>query len=133
MSGLTVKRLSLLVAPLLLAGCLTDAATRIAYDIKAAAGQVGRANGSTHSLQHRTPSRRGECEGSYTVQLDKVGLLVIWCKDPEGVKTLSSHSTSYHRRFVDTSRTWIVNKKPGEPLLIDLERRDDRVLIVNAR
>lgn len=125
---------SLLLLPLLgLAGCFTDAATRLACDIEAGAKRVGDAHGARYSLRHRAPSKAGECEGSYRVQLDKVGALVIWCKDAEGGSVVSSHSTSYHRRFVATPRTYILDKKPGEVLVLELERRDGRVVIADAR
>jgi hypothetical protein len=65
------------------------------------------------------------------VQLDKVGALVIWCKDESGT-TVSSHSTSYHARFVDTPQTYILEKPAGSTLTIDIERRVNRAIITNA-
>jgi hypothetical protein len=65
------------------------------------------------------------------VQLDKVGMLVIWCKDETG-KTVSSHTTSYHARFVDTPRTYILDKPAGSMLTIDIERRGGRAVVTNA-
>ena len=122
-----------LLSPLLLTGCFTDAATRIAYDIEAAAEQVGYTENSHFSLAHRTPSRKGECDNSYMVQLDKVGALIIWCKDERNNQILSSHSTSYHRRFVDTSQTYILEKDARETLFIELERRNGRVVIADVK
>ncbi len=115
------------------AGCdsFTDAATRLAYDIEAGAGRLGREAGDHASIQHRTPSKSGECVGPYSVQLDKVGMLVIWCKDEAG-KTVSSHTTSYHARFVDTPRTYMLEKPAGSTLTIDIERRGGRAVITNA-
>jgi hypothetical protein len=130
---MSVLRLALpLLSILLLTGCLTDAATRLAYDIKAGAARVGSANGAGYVIEHRTPSRRGQCAGRYTVQLDQVGALIIWCRDEGGEEVVSSHSTSYHRRFVDTPRTWILEKGAGETLLIRLERRNGRILIAEV-
>lgn len=128
-----IRRKLLLFPLLLLTGCLTDAATRIAYDIEAGAQRVGYVDGSKFTLTHRTPSKRGECEGSYTVQLDKVGAIIIWCKDVQGAQVVSSHSTSYHRRFVDTLHTTLLEKKAGETLFIELERRRGRIIITEAR
>jgi len=76
-----ISRTLLLFSPLLLTGCFTDAATRIAYDIETAAKSVGHSENSQFILAHRTPSKKGECDNSYKVQLDKVGALIIWCKD----------------------------------------------------
>lgn len=118
-----------------LTGCLsdfTDAATRLAYELEAGASRLGSETGARHSIQHHTPSKPGECTGPYSVQLDQVGALIIWCKDAGG-RTVSSHSTSYHARFVDTPRTWKLEKPAGADLTIDLERRDGRAVVTDAR
>lgn len=115
-------------------GCgeLTDAATRIAYDLEAGAGRLGKQEGSRTSVVHHEPSKRGECEGPYKVQLDKVGALIVWCYDASG-RTVSSHSTSYHARFVDTPRTWLLDKPAGSDLVIDVERHGGRAVIASVR
>jgi len=125
--------LPLLVFLAAVEGCeaITDAATRIAYDIEAGAGRLGKEAGARYSIQHHTPSKSGECTGPYMVQIDKVGALVIWCKDESG-KTVSSHSTSYHARFVDTPQTYILEKPAGSILTIDIERRGNRAIVTNA-
>ena len=116
------------------AGCdlFTDAATRLAYDIEAAESRLGRASGSRYTLVHRTPSKSGECGGPYVVQVDKVGALIVWCRDEAG-QTVSSHSTSYHARFVDTPQTTIVEKPARAPLTLVLERRGTRAVIIEVR
>lgn len=125
--------LALFVFLALAAGCdaFTDAATRIAYDIEAGAGRLGKEEGARYSIQHHTPSAAGQCTGPYLVQIDKVGSLVVWCKDEAG-KTVSSHSTSYYARFVDTPRQYILEKPAGSTLTIDIERRGSRAVIINA-
>ncbi len=97
-------------------GCdvVTDAATRLAY------------------VRHQTPSASGQCTGPYTVQLDKVGAIIIWCKDASG-ETVSSHSTSYHGRYVDTPTTHLLDKEAGSTLTIDLERRSGRAIVTDVR
>lgn len=123
----------LLIVFAAVAGCdaFTDAATRIAYDIEAGEGRLGREIGARYSIRHHTPSKAGQCTGPYTVQIDKVGALVIWCYDETG-KTVSSHSTTYHARFVDTPQTYIREKPAGSTLTIDIERRGNRAVITNA-
>lgn len=122
-----------LLGAALLTGCWTDAATRLAYDLEGAAGRLGRAEGARYVLVHRAPSKAGQCVGPYTVQLDKVGAIIVWCKDAAGEATVSSHSTSYHGRMVDTPETYIVDKRASEALHIDLMRRDGRPVIVGVR
>lgn len=65
------------------------------------------------------------------VQIDKVGAPIIWCRDETG-KTVSSHSTSYHARLVDTPQTYILEKPAGSPLAIGIERRGSRAGITSA-
>ena len=127
-------RAAAIAALLGLAACgfATDPATRLAADLEAGAGQLRPDNGATDSVHHATPSRAGQCDGPYRVQLDKVGAMIIWCKDAAG-KAVSSHSTSSHARYVDTPRTWIVDKGAGETLIIDLERRGGRAAITDVR
>jgi hypothetical protein len=134
MSRLGPRWLLLLISLTTVMGCdvATDPATRLAYELEAGAGRLGKAVGATYSIQHMTPSKSGECIGPYKVQLDKVGAMIIWCNDASG-HTVSSHSTSYHARFVETPHTYILEKPAGTVLTIDLERRNDRVVITNVR
>ena len=94
-------------------GAATDPATRLAADIEAGADRLRMQNGATDSIHHATPSRPGQCEGPYRVQLDKVGAMIVWCKDAAG-ETVSSHSTSSHARYVETPQTYLVDKGAGE-------------------
>jgi hypothetical protein len=134
MNGTCSRVLASLVCLSAAAGCdgWTDAATRLAFDIEASAGRLGGQNGAKYSIRHNTPSKAGECTGPYTVQVDKVGAIVIWCKDEAG-RTVSSHSTTYHGRFVDTPRTYILEKPAGATLTIDLERRNGRAVVTDVR
>lgn len=127
------RALMILVAALALSGCWTDAATRLAQDLASSAARLGPNEGAKASLVHRVPSKAGECTGPYRVQFDRVGAIIVWCKDVAGAVTVSSHSTTSHGRTVDTPETYIVDKAAGEPLMIGLERRGGRVLISSAR
>lgn len=113
-------------------GVATDPATRLAADIEAGADRLLAQDGATDSILHATPSRPGQCEGPYKVQLDKVGAMIVWCKDAAG-RTVSSHSTSSHARYVETPQTYLVDKGVGETLIIDLERRRGRAVITDVR
>jgi hypothetical protein len=120
------------LASLSACGVATDPATRLAADIETGAGRLGEQDGETDSIHHATPSRPGQCEGPYKLQLDKVGAMIVWCKDAAG-KTVSSHSTSSHARHVETPKTYLVDKAAGESLIIDLERRGGRAVITDVR
>jgi len=125
--------LLIVLSVFLLSGCdyFTDAATRIAYDIESATREL-RHEGDRYTLYHAVPSRRGECDGPYKVQFDKVGALIVWCRDETG-EVVASPGTSYHRRFVHTPETYILDKAAGETLVIELEKRDGRVVIIDVR
>jgi hypothetical protein len=117
---------------LLLGACdvFTDCATRIAYDIEADVGRLGNVEGSIYSIRH-TPADNDECGGPYTVQLDKVGALIVWCKDAAG-NTVASGSTSYHSRFIDTPQTYKLDKPAGSTLIINVERRNGRAVVTGV-
>jgi hypothetical protein len=131
-----VKALAVLSIGLVaLPGCFldfSDASTRIAADLQRGADQLGSQAGARYTVRHHEPSKAGECEGPYTVQLDKVGALIIWCKDAAGA-TVSSHSTTSHAPYVDTPQTYILDKAAGTDLVIELERRGERAVVVGAR
>lgn len=132
-----MNRPAWLLLPTLLAfttGCdlFSDAATRLAYDLEAGAGRLGRQAGASTSVRHSMPSKSGDCAGPYKVQLDKVGALIVWCYGAGG-ETVSSHSTTYHARLVDTPKTYLLEKPAGAPLTITLERRGGRALITDVR
>jgi hypothetical protein len=123
---------AILAAGLAACGAITDPATRLAADLEDGADRLPLQDGATDAVHHATPSRPGQCEGPYKVQLDRVGALIVWCHDAAG-NTVSSHSTSSHGRAVDTSQTFIVDKGAGETLIVDLERRGGRAVITGVR
>ena len=125
-----MRGLGLLAAVLFLTGCFTDAATRLAYDIESGANRMNRLNEARYSIRH-TPAESSECTGPYTVQHDKVGALIVWCKDAAG-NVVASGSTSYHARFIETPTTYILDKPAGSTLAIDLERRAGRVVVAGV-
>ncbi|MDX2220445.1 MAG: hypothetical protein SF172_15620 [Burkholderiales bacterium] len=124
------------LAALAFQGCgtaFTDPATRLAAEVRDAAKLVAQQDGARHTHIHRTPSRAGECEGPYRVQLDESGALVVWCKSAANGETVSSHSTSAHAATVSTRETFIVDKRTGEDLVIELARIGGKVTIIAAR
>jgi len=118
------------MATLVLAGC-SDGATRIAFDLEGAAGDL-RHSGAEHLVVKHVPKRFPEgCSGNYDVQLSAASSLLIWCKDGRG-EVVASHSTTYHLRFVKVPRTWILQKRDGEPTWIELTRQGPDVVVTRA-
>ncbi len=110
-------------------GAFTDSGTRLAYDIESA---VKRNAGKGRFVVVHRPAEADECSGAYKVQLDKVGALIVWCYGPTG-SVVASGSTTYHARFIDTPQTWIVDKPAGSSLMIGVEQRGARAVIVDVR
>jgi hypothetical protein len=129
----TFHALCVLMLLAALSGCdvLTDSGTRLAFDIESGAKRLGPEAGATYSIQHR-PADNSECSGTYTVQLDKVGALIVWCKDASG-QTVASGSSTYHSRFIDTPETWKLDKAAGTTLVIELERRNGRAVVTDVK
>lgn len=117
MSSLQWQRTAILAATLTACGIVTDPATRLAADLEGGADRLPLREGATDAVHHATPSRPGQCEGPYKVQLDRVGAMIVWCYDSA----------------VDTSQTFIVDKGSDETLIVDLERRGGRAVITALR
>jgi len=45
----------------------------------------------------------------------------------------SSHTTTYHLRFVDVPQTFKLDKGAGEPTIIDLAKENGRVVVTAVR
>jgi hypothetical protein len=111
----------------------TDGATRIAYDIESSVAAFKRTNATTYSIKHTPEALPEGCSGPYKVQLSEQSSLVIWCKNADSSKITSSHTTTYHLRFVDVPRQFIVDKSAGEALFIDIEKQNGKVVVVGLR
>jgi hypothetical protein len=120
-------RLLILLLPLLAlsaCGVLSDPATDLAYAIEAGVDHLGRDEGASYTIEYAPPSKWVERGGTCTVQLDKVGALIVWYKAASGQVTASG-STSYHARFVDT---------PADSILsIEIQRQNGRAVITRVQ
>lgn len=116
-----------------LAGCgaLEDPGTRLGYAIERGAKHLPGDEGASYTIHYHPPKSLGEQGGSYAVQLDKVGALIVWYKDASG-KVIESGSTSYHSRFVDTPHTWKLDKPGNAELDITLEREHGRAVVTDV-
>jgi len=113
-------------------GC-TDGATRIAYEIESGVAAFRRSDAKTTSIRHVPEARPDGCAGAYTVQFTANSALVIWCKKPDGSGVQSSHTTTYHLRFVEVARTYKLDKAAGEATIIDLAKENGRVVVTAVR
>lgn len=99
---------------------LTDAATRLARDLRDGAGRLESSRGASRIVTHRVKARPEGCAHGYRVQLAASAAIVIWCRSADGRDTTGSYSTTSHLPAVDVPRTWIVDKGAGESLYVEL-------------
>jgi hypothetical protein len=126
-----VGLIACLLFPLAGCGMLEDPGTRLGYAIQRGADRLPAEEGASCTMHYRPPESLGKQGGSYTVQIDKVGALIVWYKDASG-KVIDSGSTSHYSRFVDTPRTWKLDK-PGTAVLdITLQREHGRAVIADV-
>ena len=128
-------RLLILLFPLLVVSAcnvLIDPATDLAYAIEPEVNRLGQVEGAAYTIEYAPPARWAEHGGTYTVQLDKVGALIVWYKAADG-KVTASGSTAYLARFVDLPRTYIVDKPADSVLSIELHRQAGRAVITGVQ
>jgi len=128
----TPVRLACLALSAVLYGC-TDGATRIAYDIESGVAAFQRSDAGTYVIRHVPESMPDGCADAYTVQFSANSSLVIWCKESAGGKVTSSHTTTYHLRFVKIPKTFKLDKAAGEPTIIELRKENGAIVITRVR
>ena len=102
---------------------MTDAATRLAGDLRNGASRLTASREPTIAVVvHRMKPRPEGCRAGYRVQLSAASAIVVWCRSEDGQRTVSSHTTTSHLPAVAVPQTWIVDKGAGEPLVVELER-----------
>jgi len=109
---------------------VTDAATRLGWELKDAAASARRSPTRRHVLVHRPKSWPEGCSTDYRVQLDKTGLVVFWCS--KNGKVTSGYSTSHHRSEVDFAQTFIVDKRKGSTLRLTFDASGAKAVVVSA-
>jgi hypothetical protein len=114
-------------------GCryLTDGGTRVGFQLERGAGELGNNEGATYTVTGITPAISDDCTGPYRVQFDKVGGIVVWCYDNDSPDhhVVGGGSTSHSVPYVDTPRTWIIDKPAGAAISVDLQRSHGRPII----
>jgi hypothetical protein len=110
---------------------LADAATAIAYDIESHTGRFAASKAAAATtLVHVPKPNRGGCADGYRVQFSRASSLVVWCWAPGSTtQSVSSHTTTYHLRFVDVRETIIVDKQRGESLSIEIVSAPGKPLV----
>jgi hypothetical protein len=104
------------------AGCdfMTDAATRIAYDLEREAAALRRSGETTRTFTHKPKASPEGITGPYTVRLGRA-------------LSISKYHTSYHSNFVEVPKALVVRKGEGEVFQIVLTRVGDSIQVTELR
>lgn len=126
----TMKFILTTLSTLLLTGCflLTDAATRVAYDLEAAVAVMQAKGLDEYAFTHVPASFPDGVDGPWelTIQKSKAG-------EPRGALGIGRYGTTYHTNFVDVPRTLTIRKQAGEGCTIVLRRAGERIEVVALR
>jgi hypothetical protein len=133
MTRVTAPRTALAILAVTALTACTDAATRIAYDLKAGASRLRESPEESATVDHAPQAIPEGCPGPYTVQLSKESALVVWCQDAIGAPSTSSHITTYHLNSVTVPETLIVHKQAGEHARIELRKDGSRIAVVGLQ
>lgn len=123
-----IRRL-VFAAALAVSGCslMTDAATRLAYDISSNADALTKSADTERTFAHEPASAPAGCAGAYQVTIDAGGSLGVGC-DTEYPQV--SYTTTYHRNAVTVPEKLQVTKKAGESLKVTLKKNGSAIELV---
>ena len=121
-------RRAILAAALVVSGCsfMTDAATRLAYDIVRNAHTLKSSADMDRTFVHHPASSPSGCSGTYQVTFDSSGGLSISC---DKSYPQVSYSTTYHRNAVTVPAQLSIRKNAGEPLNVTLHKQGDAIVL----
>lgn len=131
--GLRLAGATLLVACFASCILLTDAATRLAYDIEREAGRLRTSGEASRTFDHRPRSSPAGCSGGSTVTLSSGGL-GVYCADGRPVPPAArghvfSYTTTYHRRFVEVPQALTVDVGRNATVRITLRKQGRRIIV----
>jgi hypothetical protein len=112
---------------------ISDAATRLAYQIRDEAAALRRSGRNAATFEHLPREWPEGITGDYRIEIVEtrtsprpghrsMGVALDWSKP-------AWYATSYHLNFVEVPNDLIVSHRKGEPTLVTLELRDGKVLL----
>jgi hypothetical protein len=116
---------------------LSDAATRLAYQIRDEAQELRRSGQVTRTFEHRPMAWPEGISGDYRIEITETRAAPRPGHRSIGVaRNLTEstwYATSYHLNFVEVPRDLVISHKKGEPALVTLELRDGKVLLTELK
>lgn len=113
---------------LICSGCrdfMTDAATRVAFEIETEAEALAQSTEKTRTFLHHPKRRPAGCADVYTMTLHGNGTLSVHC-----LERTNAYSTTYHRRFVHAPRALSVSHAGGEATRITLQKSGSQIALI---
>jgi len=143
------KVLLILLAAVLLSGAMyllasygietfiSDAATRLAYQIRDETTALRRSGEGIRTFEHMPKEWPEGIKDDYRIEITEtrtsprpghrsIGVALGWKKP-------AWYATSYHLNFVEVPKDLVVLHRKGEPTLVTLEFRDGKVLLTGLK
>jgi hypothetical protein len=116
---------------------VSDAATRLAYQIRDEASALKHSGQSRRTFVHRPMNWPAGITGAYRVEVAETRTSPRPGHRSIGVaRNLTAptwYSTSYHLNFVEVPKDLVVSHQKGEPTLVSLELKDGKVSLTQLR
>jgi hypothetical protein len=116
---------------------ISDAATRLAYEIRDEAQALRRSGAAARTFEHRPKSWPEGISGDYRIEITETRSSPRPGHRSIGVaRNLSErtwYATSYHLNFVEVPKDLVVSHRKGEPAIITLEMKDGKVLLTELK
>ncbi len=125
-----------LLAQYIVENFFSDAATRLAYQIRDEAGALIRSGASSRSFKHFPRSWPEGMTGDYRVEITETKTGPASGHRSIGLAPAIGsvrYSTSYHLNFVEVPRDLVVTHRKGEPTTVTLEKKDGKVLLTGLQ
>jgi hypothetical protein len=116
---------------------ISDAATRLSYQIRDEAASLRRSGAATRTFEHRPTAWPDGVSGDYRIEFTETKTSPLRGHRSIGVaRNLTEqtwYATSYHLNFVVVPKDLVVSHRKGEPTIITLEMKDGQVLLTGLR
>jgi hypothetical protein len=116
---------------------ISDAATRLAYQMRDEAASLRRSGAATRTFEHRPKAWPEGISGDYRIEISesktspRTGHRSI--SVARNLTEQTWYSTSYHINFVIVPKDLVVSHRKSEPTIVTLEMKDGQVLLTGLR
>ena len=115
---------------------ISDAATRLAYELRNEAAKLRVSGQTTRTFEHRPKSWPDGISGAYRIEIiegptsPRPGHRSIGVA--RNLTDRTWYATSYHLNFVEVPKDLVVSHQKAEPTIVTLELKDGKVLLTES-